>query len=58
MNSTLLERKVEMTEEEKQVCKKYSTRDDNGFVHCKECPLVVDVDRFICKATLRYYNKT
>ena len=47
-----------MTQKEKEICKKYSARDENGFVHCKECPLVVDADGFMCKANSRYNRRT
>ena len=40
-----------MTEEEKKICKKYSARDEEGKVHCMECPLVIDKLSFTCKAT-------
>ena len=40
-----------MTEEEKAICKKYSARDEEGLVHCRECPLVLDKTAFICKAS-------
>lgn len=45
------ERGREMTEEEKAICKKYSARDEEGKVHCNECPLVIDKMSYICKAT-------
>lgn len=48
----------EVTQKEKEICKKYSARDENGFVHCKECPLVVDADGFMCKANSRYNRRT
>ena len=48
----------ELTQKEKEICKKYSARDENGLVHCKECPLVVDSDGFMCKANSRYNRKT
>lgn len=47
-----------MTQKENEICKKYSARDENGFVHCKECPLVVDADGFMCKANSRYNRRT
>lgn len=30
---------MELTPEEKEICKKYSEPDTNGRVHCSECPL-------------------
>lgn len=47
-----------MTERERQICKKYSERDRSGKVHCKECPLVVDSESFMCKANSTYNRKT
>lgn len=31
-----------MTDRQKKICDRYSKRDADGFVHCNECPLVVD----------------
>lgn len=39
-----------MTDKEKKICHKYSKRDENGKVHCFECPLVVDKYNMLCKA--------
>ena len=36
---------------EKRICRKYSTIDREGFVHCRECPLVIDRRYALCKAT-------
>lgn len=30
---------MKLTKAEKEICKKYSARDSEGFVHCDECPL-------------------
>lgn len=42
-------------DKEKRICAKYS-RDADGFVHCDECPLIVDGERFVpyCKAVAHY----
>jgi hypothetical protein len=47
-----------MTEREKRICSKYSTRDESGRVHCQECPLVVDREQCLCKANAKYNRKT
>lgn len=47
-----------MTQKEKEICKEYSERDEKGFVHCKECPLVMDADGFMCKSNSRYNRRT
>ncbi len=43
-----------LTEKQKRICEKYSARDKDGFVHCKECPLVVDHYSFTCRANSHY----
>ena len=43
-----------LTEKQKKICEKYSARDENGFVHCKECPLAIDHDGHTCKANMHY----
>ena len=30
---------MELTDKEKDICKRYSTRDKQGYVHCLDCPL-------------------
>ena len=42
---------MKLTEEEKAICKKYSARDEHGYVHCHDCPLVIDRCDALCKAT-------
>ena len=44
--------KMRVTDEEKEICKKYSKRDENNKVHCYECPLVLNLDFCICKANI------
>lgn len=42
------------TQEEKDICKQYSSHDKNGRVHCDECPLNLAVElegELGCKAT-------
>lgn len=41
---------MRLTEEEKEICKKYSKRDENNTVHCFECPLAIDRWLCLCKA--------
>ena len=43
-----------LTEKQKKVCEKYSARDKEGFVHCNECPLVVDKWGHVCRAVAHY----
>lgn len=47
-----------MTAREKKICEKYSKRDVYGFVHCNECPLVVDRAERLCKANAVYNRHT
>lgn len=42
------------TEREKRTCSKYSERDADGFVHCNDCPLIVDRYNILCKAVAHY----
>ena len=42
------------TEEQKEICKKYSTMDDKGLVHCKDCPLVINIKYALCQANCHY----
>lgn len=37
------------TDRQKATCAKYSKRDENGRVHCSECPLVIDRDERTCR---------
>ena len=32
---------MKLTKNEKTICKKYSSRDEEGLVHCNKCPLLV-----------------
>lgn len=43
-----------LTKEQAKICRKYSTRDKDGLVHCKECPLVIDRDGHTCRAFMHY----
>ena len=39
---------------EAEICKKYSAKDDKGFVHCNECPLVLSKNDLTCHATSHF----
>lgn len=43
-----------LTEKQKKICEKYSARDENGLVHCKECPLAIDHYNHTCRAFMHY----
>lgn len=44
---------------EQKICDKYSKRDENNKVHCKECPLRKGYGYdFRCKANSHYDRKT
>ena len=47
-------------EREQKICDKYSKRDENNKVHCKECPLNKGQGsyNFRCKANSHYDRKT
>lgn len=42
---------MKLTKEEKAICRQYSARQADGFVRCRECPLAVDIQGMVCKAT-------
>ena len=45
-------------EQKKKICAKYSAHDENGLVHCNECPLVVGNKRdCLCKMNSYYDRK-
>lgn len=46
-----------MNEKDKKICEKYSAYDEDGFVHCNECPLQKGNPKlwdFRCKANSHY----
>lgn len=46
---------------EQKICDKYSKRDVDGYVHCKECPLTkgdANYYDFRCKANSHYDRHT
>lgn len=43
-----------LTKRQEKICKKYKARDEDGLVHCKECPLVIDHYAHICRAFMHY----
>lgn len=48
------------TDKEKEICLKYSTRDDAGNVHCSECPMAYGKNNpydFRCKANSHWDRK-
>lgn len=49
-----------MTDRQKKICDKYSEMDENGKVHCNECPLRVGegIFDFRCKANSVYNRHT
>jgi hypothetical protein len=44
--------RMELTAKEKEICKKYRSRDDSGFVHCCDCPLALDHRYHECYANI------
>ena len=46
-----------LTERQKRICEKYSVRDKDGLVHCKECPLAIDHYAHTCRANSHYDRK-
>lgn len=43
-----------LTEKQKPICDRYSARDWNGYVHCAECPLVINKYICMCKGNAHY----
>ena len=41
---------MKLTKTEQKICDKYRQRDNEGRVHCSECPLMMDEQTLICKA--------
>ena len=42
---------------EVEICKKYSAKDKDGFVHCNECPLVLNHYDVMCHAVAHFDEK-
>lgn len=48
-----------MTDRQKKICAKYGKRDADGFVHCAECPLLIDkYAHYWCRDNSRYNRST
>lgn len=46
---------MKLTPKEQEICKEYSKRDEEGYVHCFECPLNIGNNIFYrleCYATI------
>jgi hypothetical protein len=43
-----------LTEKQKKICEKYRARDEEGLVHCKECPLAIDHCAHTCRSFMHY----
>ena len=42
------------TDEQRKICAEYGKRDEDGFVHCHQCPLVISVYWRMCHANSHY----
>ena len=42
---------------DKYICEKYSKKDEQGYVHCDKCPLLIDGYELMCKANAHYDKK-
>ena len=42
------------TEKNKRICRKYSTPDKDGLVHCRDCPLVISRRDRTCRAFMHW----
>ena len=47
-----------LTEKQKQICEQYRKKDREGKVHCRDCPLAVDHNDYICRANADYNPHT
>ena len=55
----ILEVEMKLNKADQKICDRYSKRDSDGFVHCKECPLVIGETRNLqCKANSHYNRHT
>ena len=45
------------TARQKRDCAKYGARDENGKVHCYECPQVIDRDAMTCRKFMHWDRK-
>ena len=43
---------MKLTPKEQAICDEYSKRDEDGKVHCHECPLCIDHLYALCYATI------
>lgn len=43
---------MKLTPEEMDICRQYSKRDKEGYVHCFECPLALDTRHAVCKKNI------
>lgn len=43
---------MRLTKKEKKICKQYSRYDESGYVHCNQCPLVLNANCCICKKNI------
>lgn len=41
---------MNLTPFEQKICDQFSTRDSCGYVHCCDCPYVIDLSACLCKA--------
>lgn len=43
---------MKLTPEEHKICDEYSRADEEGRIHCFECPLAIDTRFCVCKANV------
>ena len=48
------EKEMLKSERQKNICRRYSALDENGYVHCNDCPLVVDRKYHMCQSNSHY----
>ena len=47
-----------LTKKQEAICDRYSLPDENGHVHCAECPLMISPYYLMCKANASYNRHT
>ena len=50
---------MKLSKEEQKICDKYGAYDKTGYVHCNQCPLVINARHCVCKKNIsrEEYNK-
>lgn len=47
-----------LTEKQKKICEKYSSKDERGHARCDRCPLMVSAYDLMCRGNAHYNKRT